>query len=103
MAWQVTRENVDKSETITAAQQFGTFEAAFRASMGQVMTFITGHWDASSGADVDGPADDAKFKMYIDRRDPVPHIRLTYMWVDSTQPVGQQGRGNEVIYTFIEV
>ncbi len=103
MPWQIKRTNTDKGEITQGPANFGTFEVAFRQAMNDAMDFITDHWDTGTGADVDGPSDTAKFKIYINRRDVPPHIRMTYGWVDSTQPVGQQGQSNDLFWEFIEV
>ena len=42
------------------------------------MKFITDKWGAGGGSDEDGPADDGRFKIYIERRPGRSEIELRY-------------------------
>ncbi len=103
MVWKISRENIDKGETVVAAPDFATGELAFRAAMGNVTDFITSHWDTATGNTVDGPGDDARFKTYIHRSTLPVLIELRYDWLDLAQPIEDQPRTNSVIWSISEV
>ena len=79
MPFEIHRRNEVKNENQVGGAQYATGELAFRAAMGNVTTYITDHWDSNPGiTDLDGPGDNTKFKIYIERRPGQAEIELRF-------------------------
>ena len=101
MAFKVERYNTKLDQTDLAAPEFTTGEQAFRAAMGNVTNFITGHWDAEGGVgNRNGPMNDLKFKIYINRRPGFAELNLRYDY-----PFGspEDHETNNIFWRIIEV
>lgn len=102
MAFKIQRDNSDKGESVVMPATFPSVELAIRAAMREAMDFSTAHWDVRVGGNQDGPADDTRFKIYVDRRIAPHEISLRYDWVDATQPVGEQDRTNDIVWRIVQ-
>ncbi len=82
MPFKIHRINDDKGTTDIAPPEYATGEGAFRAAMDNVTQFITDHWDAAPGdGDIDGPPNNNRFKIYINRRPGGAEIEMRYDYV----------------------
>jgi len=88
MAFQIKRRNEANDTTITAPTIYTTGEEAFRAAMDNVMTFIMNYWDTALPPGPNGPANDNRFKIYIERRPSMAEVELRYDYPDP--PLNQQ-------------
>ena len=101
MAFKIERTNTKLAQVDIAAQNFSTGEAAFRAAMDNVTKFITDHWDAEGGVgNRNGPMNDLKFKIYINRSPGSAVINLRYDY-----PFGSPSdhETNNIFWRIIEV
>jgi len=104
LPFKIERTNSDKATTQLGAQEYATGELAFRAAMGNVVDFITAHWDTATGANVNGPADNTTFKIYIKRKIPPVQVNLRYDWLEiMPSPLEDRGRTNDIVWVIIEV
>ena len=86
MVWKVTRTNFNSGAVDVAPADHATGEIAFRAGMLNAINFITNHWDANLGVgDIDGPEDDGRFKIYIERRPGKAEIEMRYDYTGLTE------------------
>jgi len=101
MAFKVERENTRLQDIQVGAQNYNTGEQAFRAAMGNMTKFITDHWDAANGiANRDGPMNDAKFKVYVNRRPGTAEINLRYDYGFGSPEVWET---NNIFWRILEV
>jgi len=101
MAFKIERTNSRLEQVDIAAPNFSTGEAAFRAAMDNVTKFITDHWDAEGGvANRNGPMNNLKFKIYINRRPGVAEINLRYDYLFGAPEVHET---NNIFWRIIEI
>ncbi len=103
MPFKIERNNSDKDEIIVMSPTFPSVELAIRAAMREAMDFSTAHWDMGVGSNQDGPADNTRFKIYVDRRVTPQEVNLRYDWVDATQPIAEQDRTNDIVWQIVQV
>ncbi len=99
MAFKIHRENVDTGEIVIAAPEFTTGEEALRAAMGNADTYIFNHWDLGIGGNVDGPADNKRFKTYIDRSPGRAVVQLQYDY----KPTPTTDATNRIIWEVVQI
>jgi hypothetical protein len=84
MVWKVTRTNTESGAVDVAPADHATGEIAFRASMANCVAFIINHWDSFPGDGTeDGPQDNGRFKIYIERRPGRAEVELRYDYPDA--------------------
>lgn len=104
MPFKIHRINTDKGTTDIAAPQFATGEQALRAAMENAVQFIASHWDLDQGATKDGPADNKRFKLYVERSPGFAELELRYDYNDSTEPdPTQRDKTNHIFWKIVQV
>ena len=99
MPFKITVHNEVKDSTVELVQVFGTLEVAYRAAMAEVTSFIHAHWDVSPGnGNADGPQNNSRFKIYIERTPGKSEIELRYDY-----PIPGDQETNSIIWRIAEI
>ena len=93
MAWKIRRVNNEAGTSVVAPQTYPDAETAFRAAMSNVVSYITNHWDSGTGAGDQGPGNNHRFKIYIDRRTGQARVVLRY-----DHPSGTDAETNDIVW-----
>lgn len=98
MAWKISRTNDATGVTQVANPNYNSGEGAFRNAMANAVDYVTAHWDGGTGADEEGPADDKRFKIYVERRIGGAEVELRYDYKN-----GAENLTNSIYWRILEV